>query len=131
MRTPITGMLRKMSGSFGKFTSASRRALQVKRTASVSDAMSWLRIESDIVRENTVNEITEKMHYDKRMLQEAGADWLEMYRCMTSPGGIFGKTGEDEYVRLGSKMRFRTYRGIFFCLMKYLLSNVYIRSAFI
>ena len=73
------GMLRKMSGSLGKLTSASRRALQVKRTASVSDAMSWLRIESDGLREQIVNEITDKNHYDKRLLQEAALDWKEMH----------------------------------------------------
>ena len=98
-QTPSGGMLRKMSGSLGKLTSASRRALQVKRTASVTDAMSWLRIEADTVREYIVNEITDKNHYDKRCLQEAHADWLELHRSLTSPGGLFGPDGQDEYVR--------------------------------
>ena len=71
----------------------------MKRTASVSDAMSWLRIEADLLRETIVNEITDKNHYDKRRHQEAQADWIEISRGLTCPGGLFGPNGTDMFVR--------------------------------
>jgi hypothetical protein len=96
---PQGGMLRKLSGSMGKFTSASRRALTVKRTASVSDAMSWLRLECESARENIANEMSDKSFQHGRKISAAKADWQEIALGLTMPGGLFGPSKPDKFVR--------------------------------
>ena len=94
-----SGIIRKVSGSFGKFTSASRRALQVKRTASVSDAMSWLRTELSAINETVRLEWNETRAYEEQASLDIMNEWKQIEELLLNPGGLFGADHPDPFVR--------------------------------
>ena len=94
-----SGIIRKVSGSFGKFTSASRRALQVKRTASVSDAMSWLRGELSAINESVRLEWKESVAFEEQATIDIANEWKRIFDLMINPGGLFGMDHPDPFVR--------------------------------
>ena len=93
------GIMRNITGSFGKFTSSTRRALQVKRTASVTDAMSWLRTELDFLNESVAQDMKDTRNYDHQLLEDTRNEWTSIKDGLTTPGGLFGSDSPDQFVR--------------------------------
>ena len=93
------GIMRNITGSFGKFTSSTRRALQVKRTASVTDAMSWLRTELDFLNESVAQDMKDTRNYDHQVQEDTRNEWTTIKDGLTTPGGLFGSDSPDQFVR--------------------------------
>ena len=71
----------------------------MKRTASVSDAMNWLRSELSAINETVRLEWAETAAFEEQAAIDISNEWSRIFDLITAPGGLFGMDHPDHFVR--------------------------------